>query len=122
MQHLAHEEKIMMPLVPKLVEQPPNPFKLAKVVHDKILPAGIEIGDFAFFVGWNIKQLSTLGSIENPPEVAARVFAWGLQHACTPEQWELFLPEVKNNCPPEIFKMMVAEFQIDQPGKIQQES
>jgi len=32
-------------------------------------------------------QLSDFGSTAQPPHIATRVFAWGLQNACSRSQW-----------------------------------
>lgn len=117
--HLKHEEEVMMPLIPKTVPAPPNPTKLGRVFHDRVLSAGEAEGDFDWFVGWNVKQLSGYGSTSENTKVATRVWVWGLQNACTPAQWEQYLPFVKDNASGEVWQYMVADFKIDGPGMCQ---
>jgi hypothetical protein len=50
--------------------------------------------------------------------VATRVFAWGLQHACTPEQWRRFRPIVERSCPPAMWDELVRGYGLDADGKI----
>lgn len=110
--HLAHEEKIMMPIVPKIGS---NPVERARIFYEKVVTPADQRNpqDFEFFVGWCIKQLQTRGSTANTPEVAVRVFAHGLKAACSAEQWKRFLPIVQANASPEVYSMMVKDYQID---------
>jgi hypothetical protein len=48
------------------------------------------------------------------------VFAWGLQASSSAEQWARFLPIVSDNLSAELYNHMVADFNIDGPGKIEQ--
>jgi hypothetical protein len=113
--HLKHEETVMMPLTMKTA---PTPEGRARIVHDRLLGPGTELADFDWFVGWVVEMLSRHGSGEQPPAVATRVFAWGLQHACTPEQWRRFRPIVQRNCPPAIWDELVRGYGLDAEGKL----
>lgn len=113
--HLLHEEQIMMPLTMKTA---PTPEGRARVVHDRLLGPGEKLPDFDWFVGWVIRLLGEHGSAEQPPKVAVRVFAWGLQNACSAAQWQRLSAVVKDNCPPAIWEELVTVFKLDAPGGI----
>lgn len=113
--HLEHEEAVMMPLTMKTA---PTPEGRARVVHERLLTPSAELADFDWFVGWVIHMLSRHGSTGQPPAVATRVFAWGLQHACTPQQWRRWRPIVERNCPPAMWDELVRGFALDADGKI----
>jgi hemerythrin-like domain-containing protein len=113
--HLEHEEAVMMPLT---VKTAPTPESRSRVVHDRLLSPSEAIPDFDWFIGWVVGLLNQYGSSEQPPEVAVRVFAWGLQQACSPAQWARLSPVVRANCSPAIWQMMVEKVQIDAPGPI----
>lgn len=115
LQHLEHEEKVMMPLVPKTAD---SPAAIAGVVNQRLLTPSEKLPDFDWYIGWVVRMLSQHGSTEQPANVATRVFAWGLQHACTPAQWNRLRPVVEQNCTPEIWAEMVAGFGLDGDGKI----
>ena len=82
--HLAHEEEVMMPLTMKTA---PTPEGRARVVHDRLLGPSNKLPNFDWYIGWVVGMLSQHGSTGQPANVATRVFAWGLQHACSPSQW-----------------------------------
>jgi hypothetical protein len=65
-----------------------------------------------------VEMLSRHGSTAQPPAVATRVFAWGLQHACTPEQWRRLRPIVERSCPPAMWDELVRDYGLDADGKI----
>jgi hypothetical protein len=113
--HLEHEEAVMMPLTMKTA---PTPEGRARVVHDRLLTPGTGLPDFDWFVGWVVEMLGRHGSTAQPPAVATRVFVWGLQHACTPEQWRHFRPIVQRSCPPAIWDELVRGYALDTDGKI----
>jgi hemerythrin-like domain-containing protein len=113
--HLEHEERVMNPLVGKTAETPAG---IARVVHERLLIPGERLPDFDWYIGWVVAMLSQHGSTGQPPNVATRVFAWALQHACSPDQWSRLRPVVEENTTPEIWAEMVTEFGLDQPGKI----
>jgi hypothetical protein len=113
--HLEHEEEIMMPLVMKTAD---NPAALARVVHDRLLTPSESLPNFDWYVGWVVKMLSEHGSVEHPPNVATRVFAWALQHVCSPDQWLRLRPVVEQNCTPEIWSELVSEFGLAGEGKV----
>ena len=115
LQHLEHEEAVMMPLTMKTA---PTPEGRARIVHERLLTPAAELPDFDWFVGWVVLMLSAHGSSAQPPSVATRVFAWGLQHASSPPQWRRFRPIVERNCPPAMWNELVAGFGLDSDGKI----
>ncbi len=113
--HLEHEEAVMMPLTMKTA---PTPEGRARVVHERLLTPSAELPSFDWFIGWVVAQLSTHGSTAQPPAVATRVFAWGLQHASSSVQWQRFRPIVERNCPPAMWAELAAGFGLDGAGKI----
>lgn len=113
--HLEHEEAVMMPLTAKTA---PTAAARSRVVHDRLLTPSEAMPDFDWFIGWVVGLLSQHGSSEQPPEVAVRVFVWGLHHACSPCQWARLSPVVRTHCTPEIWNMMIEKFHIDAPGPI----
>lgn len=117
LEHLLHEEKVMMPLTMKLGK---DGKERAAAVHEKLVVPAVARGkdEFLFYIGWIIKLLSQYGSEKNPANVAVRVFAHGLQSASTPEQWADFMPVIKESCSPEIWDEMVRDYKIDGPGMI----
>jgi len=117
LEHLEHEEKILMPITMKAG---PTPAARSLVVHERLVtPTAQAYGDkFDWYIGWCVKMLNEYGSTGQPPNVAVRVFAWGLQHASNVEQWKVWGPIVQAQCSESIWQEMVTQFQIDQPGKI----
>ena len=113
--HLEHEEKVMMPLVPKTAE---TPAAIARVVHDRLLVPGETLPNFDWYIGWVVKMLSEHGSTEHSPEVATGVFALALQHDSTPEEWDHLRPVVQQNCTPEFWAEMTSKYGLDGEGKI----
>lgn len=113
--HLEHEEAVMMPLTMKTA---PTPEGRARVVHERLLTPSAELADFDWFVGWVVELLSRHGSSAQPAAVATRVFAWGLQHASSPAQWQRFAPIVERSCPPGLWDELVRGFALDADGKI----
>jgi hypothetical protein len=113
--HLEHEEAVMMPLTMKTA---PTPEGRARIVHERLLTPSAELADFDWFVGWVVEMLSRHGSTAQPAAAATRVFAWGLQHACTPEQWRRFRPIVERSCPPAMWDELVRGYGLDADGKI----
>jgi hypothetical protein len=113
--HLEHEEVVMMPLTMKTA---PTPEGRARIVHERLLTPSAELANFDWFVSWVVEMLSRHGSTTQPPAVATRVFAWGLQHACTPEQWRRFRPIVERSCPAAMWDELVRDYGLDADGKI----
>lgn len=113
--HLQHEEQIMMPLVMKTA---PNPQAIARVVHERLLTPAECLPDFDWYVGWVVQMLSTHGSEAQPANVATRVFAWALQHVCSPDQWRRLRPVVERNCTPAIWAELVEGYGLDGEGAI----
>jgi hypothetical protein len=113
--HLAHEERIMGPLTMKTAA---TPVARGQVVHDTLLPPAIEHGDFDWYLEFVIKRLTSYGTSNQPPDVAVRVFAWGLQYAANAGQWERWKLIIQNNTSDEIWSGMVEDFQINGDGKI----
>lgn len=113
--HLTHEEVVMMPLTTKTAA---TSEARARVVHDRLLGPGERLPDFDWYVGWVVSMLSQHGSAGQPPNVATRVFAWGLQHACSPSQWNRLRLVVERNCTPAIWAELTAKFALDGDGPI----
>jgi hypothetical protein len=113
--HLAHEEEVMMPLTMKTA---PTPEARARVVHDKLLGPSESLPNFDWYIGWVVKMLSEHGSAGQPPNVATRVFAWGLQHACSPSQWNRLRPIIERNCAPAIWNELTSKFGLNGEGPI----
>ncbi len=113
--HLAHEEKVMGPLTMKTA---PTPEGRGQVVHDRLVLPALEYGDFDWYLAFAIKRLTAWGTAQQPPNVAVRVFAWGLQYASTPGQWNQWKEIIRKNTSTEIWQEMVEQFQIDGEGKI----
>ncbi len=113
--HLAHEEEIMMPLVMKTAA---TPEARARVVHDRLLVPSEGLPDFDWYIGWVVHMLSRHGSAGQPANVATRVFVWGLQHACSPDQWRRLRPIAERNCTPAIWAELTARFGLGGEGTI----
>jgi hypothetical protein len=113
--HLEHEEAVMMPLT---VKTAPTPAGRAQIVHDRLLTPSESLEDFDAYIGWVVRMLSDHGSAANPPKVAVRVFAWGLQHACTAAQWNRLRPIVQSNCDPMIWRELAREFGLEREGQL----
>ena len=115
LEHLAHEERVMGPLTMKTA---PTPAGRGQVVQERLVLPAIAHGDFDWYLAFAIKRLTAYGTAEQPPNIAVRVFAWGLQYAATPEQWNKWKQIVQENTTDEIWLEMVEKFQIDSDGKI----
>jgi hypothetical protein len=113
--HLEHEEAVMMPLTMKTA---PTPHERARVVNEKLLTPFEQRADFAWFVGWVVGLLSRHGSTGQPANVATRVFAWGLQHASTREQWQRLRPVVQQATTPAIWTELTQEFGLAGDGAL----
>jgi hypothetical protein len=113
--HLEHEEQVMMPLTMKTASSPES---RARVVHDRLLTPSEKLPDFDWYVGWVVKMLATHGSAAQPAKVAVRVFAWGLQHACSAAQWNRLGPIVQKNSGEAIWTELVQQFGLDREGPI----
>jgi hypothetical protein len=113
--HLTHEEEVMMPLTMKTAAAPDA---RARIVHDRLLGPSERLPDFDWYIGWVVQMLSRFGSSGQPANVATRVFAWGLQHACSPGQWSRLRPIVERNCTPEIWAELTSKFGLDRDGPI----
>ena len=105
--HLEHEEEVMMPLTMKTGG---SPAERARTVHERILLPSESLPDFDWSIGWVIGKLSREGSASQPPAVATRVYAWGLQHACSPDQWNRLRPIVREHCTPEIWEELARDY------------
>lgn len=113
--HLTHEEEVMMPLTMKTAA---TPQERARVVHARLLEPGEKLPNFDWYIGWVVGMLSRYGSAAQPANVSTRVFAWGLQHACSVEQWDRLRPVVERNCTPAIWTELASQFHLDGPGAI----
>jgi Hemerythrin HHE cation binding domain len=115
LQHLTHEEEVMMPLTMKTAA---TPEARARVVHDRLLGPSESLPHFDWYIGWVVHMLSRHGSAGQPANVATRVFAWGLQHACSPSQWRRLRPIVERNCAPAIWAELTSKFGLNGDGPI----
>ena len=115
--HLAHEEQVMSPLTMKTSATPEG---RGQVVHDTLVLPALEHGDFEWYLAFVIERLTTYGTANQSPNVAVRVFAWGLQHASTPGEWTRWIKIIRDNTSKEIWEEMVTQFQIDTAGKIKE--
>jgi hypothetical protein len=113
--HLAHEEEVMMPLTMKTAA---TPQARARVVHERLLTPSEKLPDFDWYIGWVVNMLSRHGTAAQPANVGTRVFAWGLQHACSPGQWNRLRPIVERNCTPEIWAELTSKFGLAGEGPI----
>jgi hypothetical protein len=113
--HLTHEEEIMMPLTMKTAA---TPDARARVVHDRLLTPSEKDPSFDWYIGWVVGMLSQLGSASQPPNVATRVFAWGLMQACSPSQWTRLRPIVQTNTTPAIWDELTSGFGLNGDGPI----
>lgn len=113
--HLTHEEEVMMPLTMKTAA---TPEARARIVHDRLLGPGEKLPNFDWYIGWVVRMLSEHGSAGQPASVATRVFAWGLQHACSPSQWNRLRPIVERNCTPAIWAELTSKFGLNGDGPI----
>jgi hypothetical protein len=115
LRHLAHEEEIVTPLT---MLTAPTPQARGRVVHERVLTPAEHLPDFDWAIGWVVRLLSAHGSTAQPPNVATRVFAWGLQNACSRSQWRRLRPIVHLNCSPAIWAEMASQFGLDGEGAI----
>ena len=115
LEHLVHEEQVMGPLTMKTATTPEG---RGQVVHDWLMPPAIEHGDFDWYLAFVITRLTSYGTSNQPPNVAVRVFAWGLQYASTAVQWDMWKPIIRDNTSNELWVEMVEKFDIDGEGKI----
>jgi len=113
--HLTHEEEVMMPLTMKTAA---TPEARARVAHEQLLRPSESLPNFDWYIGWVVGMLSQHASAGQPANVATRVFAWGLQHACSPGQWNRLRPIVERNCTPAIWAEMSSKFGLDGDGPI----
>ena len=115
LRHLVHEEEIVTPLTMKTA---PTPQARGRLVHERILTPTETLPDFDWSIGWVVHRLSEFGSTAQPPQVATRVFAWGLQNACSRSQWRRLRPIVRRNCTPAIWAEMASKFGLDGEGAV----
>ena len=111
-----------MPLTQKTASTPEG---RARVVHDRLLSSGerhLSSGerqpDFDWFVGWVTRSLNGYASAAMPTNAALRGFAWGLQVACSPAQWQRLRPIVRSNCSEALWADLVAKVGLDGDGYI----
>ena len=69
--------------------------------------------DVDWAIGWVVRWLSGFGSTTQPPHVATRVLAWGLQDACSSGQWHRGGPVVQRSWTPAIWVEMASKFGLD---------
>lgn len=113
--HLVHEEEVMMPIIPRTGR---SCLEHGQVVHDRLLSAVDSQEEFDWTLGWIINKLMNAKSTEPPAEMMVRVFVWGLHYSADDEQWQRWLPIVRNNVPGNLYQQMVDNFQIHRPGRV----
>lgn len=96
----------------------PTPQARGRIVHERILTPTETLPDFDWSIGWVVSRLSEFGSTAQPPHVATRVFAWGLQNACSRSQWRRLRPIVQRHCTPAIWAEMASTFGLDGEGAV----
>jgi len=116
LEHLSLEEKVLMPLVPKIAKTVGDPVELRKIFNERILTPNDS--DLAWFAGYNCKMLSKHGSQKHDGFNATRVFLIGLQSGSTPAQWSSVLPEVKKSITPQQYDKLAVVWDIESPGKV----
>ena len=104
--------------MPLTMKTAPTPEARARVVHDRLLTPSEKFPDFDWYVGWVVSMLSQHGSASQSPNVATRVFAWGLMHACSPSQWNRLRPVVQANTTPAIWAELTSSFGLNGDGPI----
>ena len=115
LRHLANEEEIVTPLTMKTA---PTPQARGRIVHERVLTPTESLPDFDWSIGWVVRRLSDFGSTAQPPHIATRVFAWGLQNACSRSQWRRLRPIVQCHCAPAIWAELASKFGLDGEGAI----
>lgn len=88
--------------MPLTMKTAPKPEARAHVGYDRLLGPSEKLPNFDCCDGSGVHLLSAHGSTTQPPIVATRVFAWRLQHACSPSRWCRLRPIVERNCTPAI--------------------
>jgi len=115
LRHLAHEEAIVTPLT---MQTAATPQARGRLVHERILAPTEHLRDFVPTIAWVVRLLSRHGSTAQTPQVATRVFAWGLQNACSRAQWERLRPVVRRHCAAGVWEAIAAPFGLDGPGAV----
>ena len=105
----------MMPLTMKTGG---TPSERARALHERVLVPGEALPDFDWSIGWVVGKLSREASSGQSANVATRVFAWGLQHACSIAQWNRLRPVVRAHCAPDIWAELVRDFGLDGDGAL----
>lgn len=104
--HLAHEEKVMMPLTQKLASTPSA--RSQAFAKHVLSHAEGQDKNFDQFIAWTVKQLSTYGSAGQSAPICTRVWVFGLQTAATAQQWKRWQSIIQASCTPEVFKDICA--------------
>ena len=105
-----------MPLVGKTGATPED---RAKAVYSKLITPAYtrNKGEFLWFLGWCLTQLSSFGSTANTAAVAVRVFSHALQTTSNVSQWRDIMPIVKEKVTAEQWNEMVTDYYINEGGK-----
>ena len=123
LKHLKTEEDIMMPKVMEIAKSVKrDALQMGNLFQTEILGPNFDKDELAWFARWNVRTLSKHGSPANSGDTFTpmRVWLWGLQWSCTPEQWEAILPEVKEELMahyPDFYERLRTEFDIESSGK-----
>jgi hypothetical protein len=114
LEHLVHEEKVLMPLVGRLGGG--DGLKRTALFNKHIVAPGLATGDFDFFVSHGVGILAAHGSTEHDAKTASRVFANAIRGCTPPDLWAHLLPIVKAAMPAEVYEAAVEVGDIDGPG------
>lgn len=118
--HLEAEEKIINPLVSKLVDSlGRSTSKLGELFNHSILSPNFQAAPW--FAAWAVSVLAKHGSEQEDPFNAMCALVLGFQFCCTVEQWNIILPEIKaalDTDKPDFYARLVSELDIEGAGKI----
>jgi len=115
LRHLAHEEAVVTPLT---MLTAPTAQARGRVVHERILVPTEHLSDFDATIACVVRLLSPYGSTAQTPHVATRVFAWGLQNACSHAQWRRLRPIVRRHCAPGVWEAIAGPFGLEGEGAV----
>ena len=119
--HLQHEEQLMMPLIPPMGQTtvPKGPLGLAKLFHERVLTVAHTHPDWLHAIRFSVDQLTRHGTTDHDAKTGVRVFVHGLQAASNREQWEQYLPVIKQSTTEEMVEHLEDAIHLSsQPGYI----
>ena len=113
--HLVHEEDVMMPIIPKAGA---NCIEHGQVVHDRLLASINAPDEFDWTLSWILQKLQSSSNEAQMSEMMVRVFVWGLHYSADEQQWQRWLPIIKENVSASFYQQLVDTFRIDRPGRV----